>query len=213
MKQLKIKILAKVFINFQSINITFLREQQSSKEVSVPYTNGGNFVLSAGQVLYTVGTLNQIGYLEIKVVNNTTLTSSGNLLLSITHYPSISEANKTITFNINNSAVNIAFYYNSAPTINDIIVQTNNRTPYTFTTQDFLSNITDYDNDQIVEVSLIGDLTGYTLDNNAVISASWISMADVALGKLVYTPLNQDAYYEKAIQYKAKDINGNISIN
>ena len=213
MKQLKIKVLAKIFINFQAINITFLREQQTSKEISVPYTNGGNFVLSAGQVLYSIGTLNQIGYLEVKVVNNTTLTSSGNLLLSITHYPSISEANKTITFNINNSAVNIAFYYNSTPIINDIIVQTNNRTPYTFTTQDFLSNITDYDNDQIVEVSLIGDLTGYTLNNNAIISNSWISMTDIALGKLVYTPLNQDTYYEKEIQYKAKDINGNISIN
>ena len=213
MKQLKIKILAKIFINFQAINITFLREQQTSKEVSVPYTNGGDFVLSAGQVLYTAGTLNQAGYLEIKVVNNTTLTSSGNLLLSITHYPSASEANKTVTFNINNSAVNIAFYYNSAPTVNDIIVQTNNRTPYTFTTQDFLSNISDYDNDQIVEVSLIGDLTGYTLDNAAIVSNSWITMADIALGKLVYTPLNQDTYYEKNIQYKAKDINGNISIN
>ena len=213
MKQLKIKILAKVFINFQAITTTFLREQQSNKEVSVPYTNGGNFVLSAGQVLYSVGTLNQVGYLEIKVVNNTTLTSSGNLLLSITHYPSISEANKTVTFNIDNSAVNIAFYYNSAPTINDIIVQTNNRTPYTFTTQDFLVNITDYDNDQIAEISLIGDLTGYTLDNNAVVSNSWISMTAIALGKLVYTPLNQDTYYEKDIQYKAKDINGNISIN
>lgn len=213
MKQLKIKILAKVFINFQSINITFLREQQSSKEISVPYTNGGNFVLSAGQVLYSIGTLNQIGYLEVKVVNNTTLTSSGNLLLSITHYPSVSEANKTVTFNINNSAVNISFYYNSPPIINDIIVQTNNRTPYTFTTQDFLSNITDYDNDQIVEVSLIGDLTGYTLNNTAIVSNSWISMTDIALGKLVYTPLDQDTYYEKNIQYKAKDINGNISIN
>ena len=213
MKQLKIKVLAKIFINFQAINITFLREQQTSKEVSVPYTNGGDFVLSAGQILYTVGNLNQVGYLEIKVVNNTTLTSSGNLLLSITHYPSISEANKTITFNIDGSAVNIGFYYNSAPTTNDIIVQTANRTPYTFTTQDFLSNITDYDNDQIVEVSLIGDLTGYTLNNTAIVSNSWISMTDIALDKLVYTPLNQDAYYEKDIQYKAKDINGNISIN
>lgn len=213
MKQLKIKILAKIFINFQAINITFLRGEQASKEVSVPYTNGGNFVLSAGQVLYTVGTLNQVGYLEVKVVNNTTLTSSGTLLLNITHYPSVSEANKTITFNINASAVNINFYYNSAPVTNDIIVQTNNRTPYTFTTQDFLANISDYDNDQIAEISLIGDLTGYTLDNIAVVSGSWISMADIALGKLVYTPLNQDAYYEKDIQYKAKDINGNISIN
>ena len=213
MKQLKIKILAKIFINFQAINITFLRGEQTSKEVSVPYTNGGDFVLSAGQVLYTVGTLNQAGYLEIKVVNNTTLTSSGNLLLSITHYPSVSEANKTITFNIDGSAVNIGFYYNSAPTTNDIIVQTNNRTPYTFTTQDFLSNITDYDNDQIVEVSLIGDLTGYNLNNTVIVSNSWISMTVIALGKLVYTPLNQDTYYEKDIQYKAKDINGNISIN
>ena len=213
MKQLKIKILAKIFINFQAINITFLRGKQVSKEVSVPYTNGGNFVLSAGQILYTNGTLNQAGYLEIKVVNNTTLTSSGNLLLSITHYPSVSEANKTINFNIDNSAVNIDFYYNSAPTTNDIIVQTNNRTPYTFTTQDFLANISDYDNDQISEVSLIGDLTGYTLNNTAIVSNSWISMVDIALSKLVYTPLNQDAYYEKDIQYKAKDINGNISIN
>ena len=213
MKQLKIKVLAKIFINFQAINITFLRGEQTNKEISLPYTNGGKLVLSAGQVLYTVGTLNQVGYLEAKVVNNTTLTSSGNLLLSITHYPSVSEANKTVTFTIDGSAVNIGFYYNSAPTTNDIIVQTNNRTPYTFTSQDFLANISDYDNDQIVEVSLIGDLTGYTLDNNAVVSDSWISMADVALGKLVYTPLNQDAYYEKDIQYKAKDINGNISIN
>ena len=213
MKQLKIKILAKIFINFQAINITFLRGQQTNKEISLPYTNGGGFILTAGQVLYTVGILNQGGYLEIKVVNNTTLTSSGNLLLSITHYPSVSEANKTINFNIDNSAVNIDFYYNSAPTTNDIIVQTNNRTPYTFTTQDFLANITDYDNDQIAEISLIGDLTGYTLNNTAIVSNSWISMADIASGKLVYTPLNQDAYYEKDIQYKAKDINGNISIN
>ena len=213
MKQLKIKVLTKIFINFQAINITFLRGEQTNKEISLPYTNGGNLVLSAGQVLYSAGTLNQVGYLEIKVVNNTTLTSSGNLLLSITHYPSISEANKTINFNIDRSAVNINFYYNSAPTINDIIVQTNNRTPYTFTSQDFLANIADYDNDQIVEVSLIGDLTGYSLDNNSILSGSWITMADIALGKLVYTPLNQDAYYEKDIQYKAKDINSNISIN
>ena len=213
MKQLKIKVLAKIFINFQAINITFLRGEQTNKEISLPYTNGGNLVLSAGQVLYSVGTMNQVGYLVVKVVNNTTLTSSGNLLLSITHYPSVSEANKLITFNINNSGVNINFYYNSAPIINDIIVQTNNRTPYTFTSQDFLANISDYDNDQIVEVSLIGDLTGYTLDNTAVVSNSWITMADIALGKLVYTSLNQDAYYEKDIQYKAKDINGNISIN
>ena len=213
MKQLKIKVLAKIFINFQAINITFLRGEQTTKEISLPYTNGGNLVLSAGQVLYTVGTLNQVGYLEAKVVNNTTLTSSGNLLLSITHYPSVSEANKTITFNIDSSAVNIGFYYNSAPTTNDIIVQTANRTPYIFTSQDFLANITDYDNDQITEVSLIGDLTGYSLDNNTIVSDSWISMADIALGKLVYTPLNQDAYYEKDSQYKAKDINGNISIN
>ena len=213
MKQLKIKILAKIFINFQGINSTFLRGEQTTKEINLPYTNGGNFVLSAGQVLYSVGTVNQVGYLVVKVVNNTTLTSSGNLLLSITHYPSVSEANKLITFNINNSGVNINFYYNSAPIINDIIVQTNNRTPYIFTAQDFLSNITDYDNDQISEISLIGDLTGYTLNNIAVVSTSWISMADIALGKLVYTPLNQDTYYEKDIQYKAKDINGNISIN
>ena len=213
MKQLKIKILAKVFINFQAINTTFLRGQQTSKEISLPYTSGGGYVLAAGQVLYSIGTLNQIGYLEVKVVNNTTLTSSGNLLLSITHYPSVSEANKTITFNIDGSAVNIGFYYNSAPTTNDIIVQTDNRTPYTFTSQDFLANITDYDNDQITEVSLIGDLTGYSLDNNSILSGSWVTMADIALGKLVYTPLNQDAYYEKDIQYKAKDINGNISIN
>ena len=213
MKQLKIKVLAKIFINFQAINITFLRGEQTNKEISLPYTNGGNLVLSAGQVLYTVGTLNQVGYLEIKVVNNTTLTSSGNLLLSITHYPSVSEANKTITFNIDGSAVNIGFYYNSAPTINDIIVQTANRTPYIFTSQDFLANITDYDNDQITEVSLIGDLTGYSLDNNSILSGSWVTMVDIALGKLKYTPLNQDTYYEKDIQYKAKDINGNISIN
>ena len=213
MKQLKIKILAKIFINFQAINITFLRGEQTNKEISLPYTNGGNLVLSAGQVLYTVGTLNQVGYLEIKIVNNTTLTSSGNLLLSITHYPSVSEANKTINFNIDSSAVNINFYYNSAPTINDIIVQTANRTPYIFTSQDFLANITDYDNDQITEVSLIGDLTGYSLDNNSILSGSWVTMVDIALGKLKYTPLNQDTYYEKDIQYKAKDINGNISIN
>ena len=37
-------------------------------------------------------------------------------------------------------------------------------------------------------------------------------MADIALDKLKYTPLNQDGYYEKNIQYQAKDINGNISI-
>lgn len=59
--------------------------------------------------------MNQVGYLVVKVVNNTTLTSSGNLLLNITHFTLLFQRqNKLITFNINNSGVNINFYYNSA---------------------------------------------------------------------------------------------------
>ena len=121
-------------------------------------------------------------------------------------------ANKTILFNIDNSPVNLDIYYNSNPITNDIVVQTSNRVVYTFKSQDFLTNITDYDNDQIDSISLVGDLTGFSLNNSPISSGSWISIVDISAEKLKYTPLNQDGYYEKNIQYQAKDINGNISI-
>ena len=212
MKQLKIKILAKVYVIFSRVTVQFIRGEQTTKEITLPYSNATGQTLSAGQVLYTTGTIGQLGYLEVKCITNTTLANAGNFNISITNYPTSTEANKTILFNIDNSPVNLDIYYNSNPITNDIVVQTSNRVVYTFKSQDFLTNITDYDNDQIDSISLVGDLTGFSLNNSPISSGSWISIVDISAEKLKYTPLNQDGYYEKNIQYQAKDINGNISI-
>lgn len=213
MKLLRITVLEKINIVFEGNSLSFVRGIQSTKEVNINYSNGTGQTLSAGQILYTSGTPGQIGYIEIKTITNYTLSNSGTITLSVINFPSSTEANKTVIFNFDNSPINLSLYYNSNPVTNDIIVQTPNRTPYIFSQNDFTSKITDYDNDNIESVMLVGDLTGFTLNNLAIAPDTWIGLTNIASGALKYTPLNQDAYYEKDIQYKAKDSNGNISIN
>lgn len=100
----------------------------------------------------------------------------------------------------------------TAPLINDIIIERANRgVPYTFSSSDFVNKYSDYDGDPLAEIQLLGDLTGFTFNNNPILTGTWISISNIAGGSLVYTPLDQDAYYEKTINYTAKDINGSIS--
>ena len=213
MKELKIRVLEKQSIIFNRPSVSFIRGSQVTKEVALTYSNGTGQVLTSGQVLYTSGTSGVLGFLEIKSLTNYTLAGAGTINLAITNYPSSSEANRAISFVIDGTTVNVDFYYNSAPLTNDILIERANRVPYTFSSLDFVSNYSDYDGDPLAEIQLLGDLTGFTFNNNPILTGTWISITDLAGGSLVYTPLDQDAYYEKTINYNAKDINGNISID
>lgn len=213
MRELKIRVLEKQSIIFNRPSVSFIRGSQVTKEVALNYSNGTGQTLTAGQVLYTSGSSGILGFLEIKALTNYTLTGANVITLSITNYPTSTEANKAISFAIDGTTVNVDFYYNSAPLTNDIIIERANRTDYTFSSLDFVSNYSDYDGDPLAEIQLLGDLTGFTFNNNPIITGTWVSIADIANGSLKYTPLDQDAYYEKTINYKAKDINGNISID
>lgn len=212
MKQLKIRVLEKRYISFNRPNVSFLRDSQTTKQVSLNYTNGTGQTLTANQILYTSGTSGVAGFLEIKVLANYTLSNSGTIILVVTHYPATNAANTSISFTIDGSAVSVDVYYNSLPTASNIEIVRDNRISYTFSDLDFINNYQDYDGDTLAEIQLLGDLTGFTFNNNSIVSGTWISISDIAGGSLKYTPLDQDEYYEKIVDYKVKDINGNISI-
>ena len=70
MKELKIKVLGKTKISFTNATLSFIRGEQTTKDLTISYQNGTGQVLNANQVLFTQGTNNQIGFLQIKVLNN-----------------------------------------------------------------------------------------------------------------------------------------------
>lgn len=213
MAVLKIKVKAKLLINWGVGNILFIREVDTTKNTSITYSNAVGQSFTAGQILYSTGIKHNTGYLEVRSRENTTLNGSGTFNLSIEHYPTATEGNKQLSFNVDESPMVINFTYNSQPSITDVIVETNNRATYTFTQNDFTSHYSDYDNDNISEIQINGDVSGYKFNDSNYIAGTWISITDIASGKLKYEPIDQSQYYEKDNTWKAKDNHGNISIN
>lgn len=212
MGQLKIKIKAKIQISFERLNATFLRGEETEKTLIVSYTNGTGQELIQGQVLYLAGTEEQEGFIKIEVLEDTVLMNSGTFEILFKVFPSNTELSpKIISFNIDNNPVLIDIYYTSNPTTSNISVETPNRTIYTITQLDILSGVNSYDNTTITEVSLIGDTTGITYEDSSYTSNTFIPLTALSEGKLKYIPNDTDDYYEYNIQYKVKDINGNIS--
>lgn len=211
MKPLKIRVAEKIYVVFSTESVNFLRGSQAVKEVVYSFSNGIGQTIAAGEVFYTSGTDGSSNYLQVKSAAAYTLNGAGNISLSVTHYPLANATNKSINFDIAGTNVTLAIAYNSAPVVQEIVINTGNRTPYIFTSDDFLDYISDVDNDTITDIQLIGDLTGYTLNDQKPVSGVWISIDDIDSGLLKYTPLDQDAAYEKTVDYNARDINGNVS--
>ena len=213
MALLKIRAKAKILISWGSSNLSFIRSINTTKDTSISYSSAVGQSYSAGQILYSVGQQGAVGYTAVRSRDNITLNGSGVMYLSVEHYPSSTEGNKQIVFNIDEAPATINMYYNSQPNTSDVIVETNNRTKYTFTVSDFTSHYSDFDNDAISEIQINGDVTGFFIAGTPLVSGQWINISDVQSGNLYYEPQDRSDYYEKDVTWKAKDINGNISVN
>ena len=213
MATLKIRIKAKVFIIWGTTSLAFTRDVSTSKNTTVSYSNATGKSFASGEILYASGTPGTSGYIAVKSTSAVTLNGNGSLNLTIDHYPSATEGNKSIVFDVDGSPMTIGLSYNSQPSLTDIIIDTPNKTDYVFKITDFSSHYSDYDSDAITSIQINGDVTGYKISGTQYISGTWVAMSDINSGLLVYSPLDQTTYYEKDNTWKAKDAQGNISVN
>ena len=212
MKELKIKVLGKTKISFTNATLSFIREEQTTKELTISYQNGTGQSLTANQILFTQGTNNQIGFLQIKVLNNSVLNGNGTFTISVTNYPTNSEVNTAKSITIDGSVLSISFYYNSRPVTNDIEISVLNRTVKVIDATVFLNNFTDYDGDSISEIAFYGDVSNIKVDGVSYVEGTYISLSLFSSNKVTYTPNDTDNAYDVFLTYKIKDTAGNISI-
>lgn len=213
MALLRIKVRAKNLITWGNSSVSFIRDTNSIKDTAISYSGAVNLTLSAGQTLYSQGQQGSVGYLTISNKETTTLNGNGMLRLQIEHHPTATEGNKTITFNIDESPAQIHFTYNSNPNVSDVIVETQNRTPYAFRAEDFTAHYSDYDTDALAEIQINGSVDGIQLEGEQITSGEWIDFRNITDGLLTYHPQDRSDLYEIDLQWKAKDTQGNISIN
>lgn len=212
MKELKIKVLGKTKISFTNATLSFIREEQTTKELTISYQNGTGQSLTANQILFTQGTNNQIGFLQIKVLNNSVLNGKGTFTISVTNYPTNSEVNAAKSITIDGSVLSISFYYNSRPVTNDIEISVFNKTVKVIDATVFLNNFTDYDGDSISEIAFYGDVSNIKVDGVSYVEGTYISLSLFSSNKVTYTPNDTDNAYEVSLTYKIKDTAGNTSI-
>ena len=212
MKELKIKVLGKTKISFTNATLSFIREEQTTKELTISYQNGTGQSLTANQILFTQGNNNQIGFLQIKVLNNSVLNGNGTFTISVTNYPTNSEVNTAKSITIDGSVLSISFYYNSKPVTNDIEIFVLNRTVKVIDATNFLNNFTDYDGDSISEIAFYGDVSNIKVDGVSYVEGTYISLSLFSSNKVTYTPNDTDNAYEVSLTYKIKDTAGNTSI-
>lgn len=215
MANIVINIAAKVFLNFSPMSVSFIRDIDSSKPLTLNYTNGTGQTMTAGQVLYTVGTSGQPGFLRVTVNSATTLTGTGSVALTVASHPTATQTNQSVPFTFDGSNITLNVTYNSNPVTSDVTISMTNRATRPFTTAEFLAAYTDFDTDAMTEMMATGTMTGYQYDVNgtntwiAYVAGTWIPVNNIA--RLRYVALDQDAAYNKSNPWFAKDSQGNIS--
>lgn len=207
-------VAAKVIVQLQNVSLSFLRGATDTKTATVSYTNGNGQTLTAGQVLYTTGTVGQPGYIRVYVQANTVLTSVGTFNVVVVSYPyeTIAGNPASITYNIDGGNGIINLTYMSAPENDDVNLDTEFLQPIPFTTAMLTAAISDLDNDaqQIrINPSTPDNLNGYFY-NGIAYGGQWIDIADI--GNITFIPDNIPAGYTKSNVWEVKDSQGNISI-
>ena len=209
MALIKIRVAGIVSIVFTEVYTNFIREENETKTLSLSYTNGSGQTLTAGQELYSVGTIGTLGYLSVKAKNNTTILGSGSFDIDVTSYATATQPDGATTFTYDASPIVINIDYRSVPDADDFILEVPNRAVKTFTLADFNDHFSDFDGDTLAEVKIQGDVTGYEFNAIPYVADTWIAMADIGL--LTYTPTDTDTHYEKDNNWIAKDSSGYIS--
>jgi hypothetical protein len=213
MKRLRFVVKAKIKTNFTSTEILFLRETQTAKPHQVPYTDGNGFIVADGSVLYTQGIDGQIGYMDIAIDGDQTITGTGDLNLLIKRYPSDMQASEVRTVTVDGSDFDITFLYNSRPINNDVDIEVDNRTPRVVLLSDFNGYWSDYDNDSLAYITVYNADANLLFNDIAYVNGTPISVADITAGKLKYVPDDVDNQYNDDYQWTVTDSNGNESIN
>ena len=211
MKRLRFVVKAKLKTNFTDTTISFLRAIQTVKPHQVPYTAGNGFQVVNGNNLLTEGINNQIGYLNISINGDQTITGSGNLNLLVTRYPSSTQATEVRALNIDGSSFNLNFLYNSRPIIQDMEIEVDNRTDRVVTLADFTGHWSDFDGDNIGFITIYNSDNNLLFNNVVYVSGTPISATDISLGKLKYTPDDVDNQYNDDYDYTITDTQGNVS--
>ena len=216
MANIIINVAAKVFISFAPMTVNLIRNQANNVPVSLNYTNGTGQTMTANQVLYTVGTINQPGYLEVRVNSATTINNSGSVPLTVYSYPTATQANQTVTFDFDGSTITLNLIYNSLPVTSDVVISIPNRGTHDFTSQEFVNSYTDFDSDALAEIKTETPITGFLYDlngtNNYVpyAAGTWIPVNNIT--RLRFQGANQNPAYQQLTPWFAKDVNGNISL-
>lgn len=209
MANIILNVAAKVFILFSPVNISLVREQQNDITATVSYTQGSGQTLTAGQILYTVGTVGQPGFLQITASGNTTIIGSGSFTISISSLPTSNVPDGSVTFQIDQSDVVVNIDYHSKPENADITKNIDNRATYTFSQSDFINAFSDFDGDTLAEVMADSNVTNYEYQGNPYVAGTWIPIANV--GNLTYTGADQNNAYSQITPWFAKDSQGYIS--
>lgn len=211
MPLLKIKVLGKNRIIWGTSRLHYIRSVNAVEDTTISFQNGTGQVFSAGQVFFTTGTNGAPGFLQVRSKNSATLNGNGILSLVVEHFPTSSATDYQQAFEIDSEPTALTLTYNSRPVATDIVVETPNNTTYVFKKSDFTDHYSDADNNTLYEVQINGDVTGYIYNDVAYVEGTWIPITSIDLGRLVYIPTNQSAYYEKDNSYLVRDSSGTIS--
>lgn len=211
MGTLRFKNAEKQIISFGDSFVEFIRNQINTKIAYITYSNATGQSLVANQILFTYLTPGLDGYIEIKSVSNQTLNGSGIFNVSIVHQSSINQVHQNISFDLFSSTVNFDFNYNSKPEVGSILIGIQNRATHVFTVSEFKDQYSDFDNDDLIQISISGIVDGYKINGNDYISGDWILLSTIDSGLFTYDSKNQDSYYEIDNNWFGKDFNENIS--
>lgn len=211
MKKLRFVVLGKNYTSFDSTNITFLRNVQSTKSLSIPYNNGNGYIVADGAVLYTQGTSGQEGHFKVIASGTQTINGTGSLNVLITHYPSATQANQSKSFVIDGSTVLINILYNSKPVNNDLDIEVNNREHKVITMAMFDGYWSDYDSDGLSAITIYNSNTNLQYNGSTYTPGTPIPVVDIQAGKLKYIGNDTDAAYNDNFSYTVTDTHGNVS--
>lgn len=205
-------VAAKIIISLNPVTVPLVRAISNNKTASVSYTNGNGQVLSAGQVLYTVGTAGQPGYLKITVQNNITLSTSGSFGIVVDSLPTATQVNQSVNYVIDDGTGVVNLTYTSNPETTDIIINLANRATHQFAnpTNEFATHYSSYDGSPITDVRCLAPVTGLTYAGSPYVAGTWIPISQV--NQLTFTGANQNAAYTQTTPWEARDANGNISL-
>ncbi|MGK6342833.1 hypothetical protein ACMGDK_11375 [Chryseobacterium sp. DT-3] len=212
MALLKIKVKERTRIIWGEASLYFVRSVDTTQETTITFDNATGQTFIANQVFYSSGTIHTPGYISFSSKNSVTLNGDGIFYVNIEHFPTSTQTNNNITFNIDGSPASFNFIYNSKPAVTDLVVETDNRTDYIFSMTEFLNHSSDFDNDSIDYIRVNGDTTGFKHNAIDYISGTWVPKDDITGGIFIYHPLDQDAEYEKNNTWDAMDSQGNISV-